>query len=87
VSASASGDGIFGIVQALVGSASDGAGRVISAEAAVSVASTFGFPIALAMLVLLFLAVQPRLDKRDPKLSSTPRTLADTLVAFEDDAR
>ena len=47
--------------------------------------TSFGFPIALAALVLLFLLVEPRLDDRDPELRHAPRTLSDTLVAFEDD--
>jgi len=83
----ATSDGIYGIVESIVGSAARSAGRAISPEAAVVVASTFGFPIALALLVLLFLALQPRLDKRDPKLRNAPRTLADTLTGFEDDPR
>ncbi|OGO58557.1 MAG: hypothetical protein A2V85_09980 [Chloroflexi bacterium RBG_16_72_14] len=80
-------DGLSGAVDAIVGFAVDGASRVLRPEAAAAVATTFGFPLALALLVLLFLLVQSRLDDRDPKLRSAPRTMADTLVAFEDDVR
>ena len=79
--------GLSGAVDAIVDFAVDGASRVLRPEAAAAVATTFGFPIALALLVLLFLLVQSRLDDRDPKLRSAPLTMADTLVAFEDDVR
>jgi hypothetical protein len=74
-------------VDAIVGFAVDGAARLLRPEAAATVATSFGFPLALAVLVLLFLLVQSRLDDRDPKLRSAPMTMADTLVAFEDDGR
>jgi hypothetical protein len=32
-------------------------------------AATFGFPLALALLVIAFVAVQRRLDRKDPKLA------------------
>jgi hypothetical protein len=32
-------------------------------------AATFGFPLALAVLVIAFVAVQRRLDRKDPKLA------------------
>jgi hypothetical protein len=32
-------------------------------------AATFGFPLALAVLVIVFVAVQRRLDRKDPKLA------------------
>ena len=61
-------------------------GNVVKPEAAARVAQTFSFPLALALLVVIFLVVQPRLDDRDPKLRSAPRSPADLLVAFEEDA-
>jgi len=45
-------------------SANHGIGGVIGRAAA-----TFGFPLALAVLVIAFVAVQRRLDRRDPKLA------------------
>ena len=80
-------DGIQSAVDAIVGFAVEGAGRVLQPQAAATVATSFGFPITLALLVVLFLLVQSRVDDRDPKLRSAPRSMADTLVAFEDDAR
>ncbi len=75
------------MVDAIVGFAADGASVVVKPDAAASVATTFSFPIVLAGLVLLFLLAQARVDARDPKLRSAPHSMADTLVAFEEDAR
>jgi hypothetical protein len=80
-------DGLSGMVNALVGAAVDGAGQVIRPEAAAVVATAFGFPMVLALLVLVFLVLQPRLDNRDPKLHNAPHTFTDTLIGFEDDVR
>jgi hypothetical protein len=49
-------------------------------EVAAAVATTFGFPLGLALAVVAFLVLQNRLDHRDPKLraaasSWTERTL------------
>ena len=67
--------------------ATDGIGRAVSPEAAAQVAKTFGFPLALMMAVLLFLIVQDRVDRRDPKLRAAPMSFLDTMVRFaeEDD--
>jgi hypothetical protein len=35
-------------------------------------AKTYVFPMALTLIVVLFLLVQSRLDRRDPKLSMAP---------------
>ena len=51
------------------------------------VASTFTFPILLALLVLLFLLVQHRLDERDPKLRHAPSSAFETYIAFEEEDR
>ncbi len=69
-----------------LGIALEGAARLFRPEVAATVATVFGFPILLALLVLLFLLVQSRVDHRDPKLRAAPLTLADTLVPFADDA-
>jgi hypothetical protein len=76
-----------GLVEAIIDLAADGTARGLRPEAAATVVSTFGFPFALAGLVLLFLLGQPRLDDRDPKLRHAPRSMADTVVSFEDDPR
>ena len=69
-----------GIVGAIVGRRARTRPRSIRADAVASVAATFSFPMALALLVVLFLVVQPRLDDRDPKLRTAPRSQADLLV-------
>lgn len=65
--------------------ATDGIGRAVSPEAAAQVAKTFGFPLALMMAVLLFLIVQDRVDRRDPKLRAAPMTFLDTMVRFREE--
>jgi hypothetical protein len=60
---------------------------VVRPAAAAAVASTFTFPLLLMLAVLLFLAIQGQLDRRDPKLRATPRTAAETAVPFEDEAQ
>ena len=57
----------------------------IKPAAAAAVASNFGFPLILMILVVIFLLVQSRLDARDPKLRVAPLTPADSLVAFRDE--
>jgi hypothetical protein len=65
--------------------ATDGISRAVSPEAAAQVAKTFGFPLALMLAVLLFLIVQDRVDRRDPKLQTAPRTVFDTVVRFKEE--
>lgn len=48
----------------------------------VPAARQFGFPLALGVMVLAFLAVQARLDARDPKLAAAPVTVDDDLLPF-----
>jgi len=45
-------------------------GRIGSAAA--EAAKQVAFPLALALVVVAFLMVQNRLDRRDPKLASAP---------------
>lgn len=51
-------------------------------EASVPAARQFSLPLVLGALVLAFLAVQGRLDKRDAKLMVAPITVADDLLPF-----
>jgi hypothetical protein len=37
------------------------------------------------LAVLLFLIVQDRVDRRDPKLRTAPRTVFDTVVRFKEE--
>jgi hypothetical protein len=61
------------------------AALVVKPNAAVAVASSFAFPLALMAVVLFFLVIQPRLDGRDPKLRAAPRTSNESLVLFEEE--
>ena len=49
---------------------------------AVRTASTFVFPIGLAVAVVAFLALQARIDSGDPKLSAAPLAHDDDVVTF-----
>jgi len=51
------------------------------------VAKTFTFPLALAVIVLLFLVLQKRLDDRDPKLRYAPRAAGEAYLVFEEEDR
>jgi hypothetical protein len=77
----------MGLVDTIVQLARDGADAVVKPEVAATVATTFGFPILLALTVLVFLLVQSRVDDRDPKLRSAPLTTDDTLVGFDEEGR
>jgi hypothetical protein len=55
---------------------------VVKPGAAAAVAVGFTFPLALMVLVVLFLIIQPRMDRRDPKLR-TARAAGDADVPFE----
>jgi hypothetical protein len=58
---------------------------VVKPEAAVAVASAFSFPLALMAAVVFFLVGQGRLDARDPKLRSAPRTPQETVLSFRNE--
>lgn len=51
-------------------------------EASVPAARQFSLPLVLGALVLAFLAVQGRVDRRDAKLMAAPVTVADDLLPF-----
>jgi hypothetical protein len=48
---------------------------------AIQTAKVLSFPLALALIVLLFVAVQNRIDRKDPKLALAP--VAPDLLRFE----
>ena len=56
--------------------------RVVKPQAAVAVAGTFGFPLALTFAVILFLAVQGWFDARDPKLRAGADGAGEAIVPF-----
>jgi mannitol-1-phosphate/altronate dehydrogenase len=72
-------------VGGLVRSVADRIAPTVQPAAAAAVASTFGFPLALMVAVLLFLIVQSRFDGRDPKLRSAPMTAAETVLPYIDE--
>jgi hypothetical protein len=51
-------------------------------KAAVKTANRFSFPLILAVLVVAFLAVQGRIDRRDPKLRLAPVDSKHDLIPF-----
>jgi hypothetical protein len=67
--------------------AAAGMSTVVRPAAAAAVATTFSFPLALMLAVLLFLLLQRRLDDRDPKLRAAPRSTAEARLEFEDEDR
>jgi hypothetical protein len=70
------------VVQEIVSTTVSEAAKLVKPEVAAAVATTFGFPLGLAIVVVLFLAVQTRLDHRDPKLRAV--ALSETeMVEFE----
>lgn len=64
----------------------DGVRATVKPAAVAAVATTFGFPLALMVAVLIFLVVQGRLDGGDPKLRTAPLTRADRRIVFHDEA-
>jgi hypothetical protein len=55
---------------------------VVKPSAAAAVATSFSFPLTLTALVVLFLLIQPRVDRADPRLRATA---ADPVVGFEEE--
>jgi hypothetical protein len=76
-----------GLFDALISRVANQAFVVVRPAAAAAVASSFTFPLLLMLAVLLFLAIQGQLDRRDPKLRNAPRTVAETVLPFEDEAQ
>jgi hypothetical protein len=71
------------LVRGVISAAVENIGLVVRTDAAVAVAAEFTFPLALALAVLLFLVVQDKVDRRDPKLRSAPQHATDTLIRFQ----
>jgi len=53
----------------------------MAVSASTSAARVFGFPVLLVGLVLAFLIVQKRIDRRDPRLALAPAAV-DDMVEF-----
>ena len=69
----------------IVSFAADQVSNVVRPAAAAAVATSFGFPLALMMVVLGYLVIQGRIDDRDPKLRSAPQSPLETIVPYETD--
>jgi hypothetical protein len=74
------------VVGAIVSAAADQVARLVQPAAATAVAVTFGFPLVLTLAVTVFLAVQHRLDARDPKLRLAPQSNVETAVRFREES-
>jgi hypothetical protein len=70
----------------IVSAAAEQVARIVRPEAAGAVAIGFGFPLILTVAVTGFLAVQNRMDGRDPKLRLAPRSTGETVLKFRDEA-
>lgn len=72
------------VVEPAVAAGEEQAVPLVDAETggAVPTARELGFPLALAALVSAFVAVQGRLDHRDPKLAAAPISVDDDLLPF-----
>jgi hypothetical protein len=55
---------------------------VVQPDAAASVAESFSFPLALMVIVVLFLLAQPRVDRKDPRLLAVAQA-NDPEIQFE----
>lgn len=75
-------DGVAPVVPAVV--ATDDSHDTVERlrEASVPAARQFGLPLVLGAIVIAFLAVQGRVDRRDAKLMAAPVTMADDLLPF-----
>ena len=74
--------GPVAVVGQVLSAAVERVGVVVRPEAAVAVASEFGFPLALAIAVGGFVLIQGYVDRRDPKLRVAPQSARETYVRF-----
>jgi hypothetical protein len=75
----------MGAVLGIVSGVASQVQATVKPAAAISVATTFSFPLVLMLAVLLYLVIQSRLDARDPKLRTAGHVATETLVPFEDE--
>jgi len=74
-----------GLVNEISDTVAAGVSTVVKPAAAAAVATTFSFPLALMVIVLLFLLVQSRVDRRDPRLKQAGGAGPEALLGFEDE--
>ena len=73
------------VVGGVLAAAVEQVATVVKPEAAALVATAFSFPLILMVAVVCFLIGQGRIDARDPKLRSAPRTPQDTVLKFREE--
>jgi hypothetical protein len=74
-----------GLLDAVLSAAVSQVSAMVKPDAVAAVAKTFTFPLALMLLVLLYLVVQHRMDRLDPKLRTAPQSASQTVVAFQEE--
>ena len=76
------------VVAAVTGAANDfisGVNTVVKPAVVASVTNTFGFPLALMVMVALFLLLQPTVDRRDPRLRASMAAAINGEIGFEEE--
>jgi hypothetical protein len=74
------------VVGRIVAGAAAEVSKVVRPAAAAALATSFGFPLILMVIVIGFLVIQPRLDYRDPKLRGASQKESETVMTFEEEA-
>jgi hypothetical protein len=73
------------LVGDVLAAAAEQIATVVKPEAAAVVATAFSFPLILMAAVVFYLIGQGRIDARDPKLRSAPRTPKDVVMDFREE--
>jgi hypothetical protein len=73
------------VVGDVLAAAAEQIATVVKPEAAAVVATAFSFPLILMAAVVFYLIGQGRIDARDPKLRSAPRTPKDVVMDFREE--
>ena len=76
-----------GIIEAVIGAVTNQVQSTVKPAVVAALAQTFTFPIALAAIVVMFLLSPSRLDGRDPKLRSAPRSAGEVYIEFGEEDR
>ena len=74
-----------GVVTNAVAVVTQGVKDVVKPGAAAAVANTFSFPLALMVIVVLFLLVQPKVDRGDPRLRARSAASDEGEIGFEEE--
>jgi hypothetical protein len=74
-----------GFFNEVLGAVAHNIRTTVQPDVVAAVATTFSFPLILAIAVVAFLLLQARLDSRDPKIRFAPRSAGEVYIAFEED--